>query len=77
MGIDLKEDVVEGGSKVCAVYLSVPGGLGVVDVFAAGAVKLYRLLVGNVGEAHGQQGLGIAVYTGTFAKVALFEFVDL
>lgn len=49
-GVDLEQNVRERGAKVGAVDGGVPRGLGVVEVFALGAVKLYRLDGGEVGE---------------------------
>ena len=54
-GVDLEDDVVEGGAKVRAVDGGVAGRLGVVNVLAASAVQLNGLDVGNVGEAHGEE----------------------
>ena len=41
VGVDLEEDVVEGGAEVGAVDGGVTRGLGVVEVFAAAAVEFY------------------------------------
>lgn len=53
----LEHDVVERGAKVGAVNGGVARRLGVVNILAACAVELDGLLVGNVREAHGQEGV--------------------
>lgn len=68
---------MEGGAEEGAVDLGVPGRLGIVDVLAAGAVELDGLGVGHVGEAHGQEGVGVAHDARTLAEVAFFVFFEL
>lgn len=75
--VDLEEDVVERGAEVGAVDGGVARGLGVVEVFAFGAVELYAFLVRDVGEAHGEEGVVLAHYAGAFAEVAFFVFFEL
>ena len=75
--IHLKDDVVEGRAEVGAVDGGVAGCLGVVDVLAFGAVHLYGFLVGEVGLAHGQEGVGVAEDAGAFAEIGFFVFVEL
>ena len=48
-GVDLEEDLGEGGAEVGAVDGGVAARLWVVEVLAAGAPELDGLLVGNVG----------------------------
>lgn len=76
-GVDLEDDVVKGGAEVGAVDGGVARGFGVVEVLAAGAVELDRLEIGNIGEAHGEQGVRVTVDAGTFAKLGLFVLVEL
>jgi hypothetical protein len=52
-------------------------GFGVVEVLAAGAVELDGLEVGDIGEAHGEQGVRVTVDAGAFAKLGLFVLVEL
>lgn len=76
-GIDLEDDVVEGGAEVGAVDGGMARGFGVVEVLAAGAVELDGLEVGDVGETHGEQGVRVTVDAGTFAKLGLLVLVEL
>lgn len=55
--IYLEEDVVKRRTKIGTIYRRMPGGFGVVDVFATGAVKFDRLLIWNVGLTQGQERL--------------------
>lgn len=52
-------------------------GLGIVEIFAFGAVKTDSAHVRNVVLAHRQKRLAFAHNTGTFAEVALLVLVDL
>jgi hypothetical protein len=52
-------------------------GFRVVEVLAAGAVELDGLEVGDVGEAHGEEGVGVAVDARAFAEFGLFVLVEL
>jgi hypothetical protein len=52
-------------------------GLGGIDVFASWAVEFYGFLVGDVGESDGEERLGMAVYTGTSAKVGFPVLLEL
>lgn len=47
-GVDLEDDIVEGGTEVCAVDGRVSGGFGVVEVFTSCTVELDRLDIGVV-----------------------------
>lgn len=76
-GVDLENDVVEGGAEVGAVDRGVARGFGVVEVLTPGAVELDGLEVGNVGETHGEQRVRVAVDAGTFAKFGLLVLVEL
>lgn len=76
-GVDLEEDVVEGGAEVGAVDAGVAGGLWVIDVLALGAEELDGFEVGDVGEAHGEQGVGAAHDAGAFPEFGLFVFLEL
>lgn len=76
-GIDLEDDVVEGGAEVGAVDGGMARGFGVVEVLAAGAVELDGLEVGDVGETHREQGVRVTVDAGTFAKLGLLVLVEL
>lgn len=75
--VDLEDDVVERGAKVGAVDGGVARGFRVVEVLAAGAVELDGLEVGDVGEAHGEEGVGVAVDARAFAEFGLFVLVEL
>lgn len=75
--VDLEEDVVERGAEVGAVNTGVSRRLGIVGVLAPGAVKLHGLLIRNIGEPHGQEGVGIAEDARTFAEVGFLIFVEL
>ena len=75
--VDLEEDVVEGGAKVGAVDGGVSGRLWVVRVLAARAVELDGFEVRDVGEAHREEGVGLAHDAGAFAKVALLVLFEL
>lgn len=76
-GIHLEEDGVEGGAEVGTVDGGVAGGFGVVDVFAFGAVEFDGALVGEVGLAHGQEGMAFTQDARTLAKVAFLVLVKL
>lgn len=76
-GVDLEEDVVEGGAEVGAVDDGVARRLGVVEVFAAGAVELDGGRVGHVRLAHGEERLRFAHDAGALAEVGFFEFLEL
>lgn len=76
-GVDLEEDVVEGGAEVGAVDSGVAGRLWIIDVLAASAVQLDGLEVGHVGEAHGQQRVGLAHDAGALSEVALLVLFQL
>lgn len=76
-GVDLEEDLGEGGAEVGAVDGGVAARLWVVEVLAAGAPELDRLLVGDVGQADGQEGVRVAVDAGTFAEVCLLILLQL
>lgn len=52
-GVDLEEDLGEGGAEVGAINSRVTTGLRVVEILAAGAPELDGLLVGDVGQADG------------------------
>jgi hypothetical protein len=52
-------------------------GFGVVEVFAFGAKEFDGGGVGDVGLAHGEEGLLVAHYAGAFAEVAFFVFFEL
>ena len=75
--VHLEEDVVEGRSEVGAVDHGVSRGLGVVEVLAARAVELHGGRLGNVGLAHGQEGLCAAHDAGTFSEVGFLELLEL
>lgn len=76
-GVDLEEDLGEGGAEVGAVDGGVAARLWVVEVLAAGAPELDGLLVGDVGQADGQEGVRVAVDAGAFAEVSLFILLEL
>lgn len=76
-GIHLEQDGVEGGAEIGTVDGGVAGGLGVVDVFAFGAVEFDGAHIGEVGLAHGQKGVAFTQDTRTLAKVALLVLVKL
>lgn len=76
-GIDLEENVLEGGAEVGAIDDGVAGRFRVVEVFAFGAVELDGLDVGEVGHAGWEEQVGVAHDAGTFAKVAFFVFFEL
>lgn len=75
--VDLEDDVVEGGAEVGTVDGGVTGGLWVVEILAAGAVELDWFEVGDIGEAHGKEGMGVAVDARAFSKLGLFVLVEL
>lgn len=76
-GVDLEEDLGERGAEVGAVDGGVAARLGVVEVLAAGAPELDGLLVGDVGQADGQEGVRVAVDAGAFAEVGLLVLLEL
>lgn len=76
-GVDLEDDVVEGGAEVGAIDGGVARGFGVVEILAAGAVELDGLEVGDIGEAHGEQGVRVAVDARAFTKFRLLVLVEL
>lgn len=76
-GVDLEEDLGEGGAEVGAIDGRVAAGLWVVEVLAAGAPELDGLLVGDVGQADGQEGVRIAVDAGALAEVCLLILLEL
>lgn len=76
-GVDLEEDLGEGGAEVGAVDGGVAARLWVVEVLAPGAPQLDGLLVGYVGQADGQEGVRVAVDAGAFAKVCLLVLLEL
>ena len=49
--------------------------LGVVDVFASGAVELDGLQIGHIREAHGKEGVGVTHDTRAFSKLGLLVLV--
>lgn len=74
--VDLEDDIVKGAAKVGAVNRGVPRRLWVVQVFAARAVQLHRLLVRRVALSHGQQRMRVTHDPGTLAEfrfLVLFE----
>lgn len=75
--VDLEDDVVEGGAEVGAVDGGVAGGFGVVGVFAAGAVELDGFEVGHIGEAHGEEGVGVTHDARAFSEFGLLVLVEL
>lgn len=75
--VDHEEHVGKGGAKIGAVDGGMSGGLGGVEVFTAGTVELDRLLVRDIGEAEGEEHLGVAQDAGTSAKVALLVLFNL
>lgn len=76
-GVDLEEDLGEGGAEVGAIDGGVAARLWVVEVLAAGAPELDGLLVGDVGQADGQEGVRVAVDAGAFAEVCLLVLLEL
>lgn len=75
--VDLEDDVVEGGAEVGTVDGGVTRRLWVVEVLAAGAVEFDWFEVGDIGEAHGEEGMGVAVDARAFSKLGLFVLVEL
>lgn len=75
--VDLEDDVVEGGAEVGTVDGGVARRLWVVEVLAAGAVELDWFEVGDIGETHGEEGMGVAVDARAFSKLGLFVLVEL
>ena len=75
--VDLEDDVVKRSAKVGAIDSGMPGRLGVIYVLTARTVQLYGLRGWDVGEAHGEQRMGVAHHTGTFAEVSLLVFLEL
>lgn len=75
--VDLEDDVVEGGAEVGTVDGSVARRLWVVEILAAGAVELDGFEVGDIGEAHGEEGMGVAVDARAFPKLGLLILVEL
>ncbi len=51
--VDLEEDVMEGGTEICAIDGCVSGGFGVVQVLATGAVEFDCFDGDEVRETHG------------------------
>jgi hypothetical protein len=76
-GVDLEENLGEGGAEVCAVDGGMAARLGIVEVLAPGAPELDRLLVRDVGQADGQEGMRVAVDARAFSKVGLLIFLEL
>lgn len=68
---------MERGTEIGAVDGGVPGGFGVVEVFALGAVELDELGAGRVGHAGGEEVVGFAVDAGAFAEIAFFVLFEL
>jgi hypothetical protein len=64
-------------AEVSAVYGAMPRGFGRVEVFTAPAVELDRLLVGDVGESDGKEGLERAEDARATTKVRSFVFFEL
>lgn len=76
-GVDLEQDVLEGGAEVGAVDGGVAGGFRVVEVFTFGAVELDGLDVGVVRHAHGEERVVFAHDARTLAEIALLVFLQL
>lgn len=76
-GVDLEEDLGEGGAEVGPVDGGVAARLWVIKVLAAGTPELDGLLVGDVGRADGQEGVRVAVDAGAFAEVCLLVLLEL
>jgi len=76
-GVDLEEDLGEGGAEVGAVDGGVAARLWVVEVLAPGAPELDGLLVRDVSQADGQEGVRVAVDAGAFAEVGLLVLLQL
>lgn len=76
-GVDLEEDLGEGGAEVGAVNSGVAARLWVVEVLAPGAPELDGLLVGNVGQANGQEWVRVAMDAGAFAEICLLVLLKL
>lgn len=76
-GVDLEENLGEGRAEVGAVDGGVAARLWVVEVLAPGAPELNGLLVGDVGEADGEEGVRVAVNAGAFAEVCLLVLLEL
>lgn len=76
-GVDLEDDVMEGGTKVGAIDSRVAGRLWIVDIFAFGTVELDGLHICDVGQSHGEEVLLFAVDARTFAEVALLVLIEL
>lgn len=68
---------MEGGAEEGAIDGGVARRFRVVDVLASGAVEFHGLVVGDVGESHGEERVRMAHYAGTLAKVTLFVFLEL
>jgi hypothetical protein len=76
-GVNLEQHAVEGAAKVGAINGRVARGLGVVDVFALGAVEANGAHAGNIMLAHGKERVTFAHNAGALAKVALLVLVNL
>lgn len=76
-GVDLEEDLGEGGAEIGAVDGGVAARLWVVEILAPGTPELDGLLVGDVGQADGQEGVRVAMDAGAFAEVGLLILLEL
>ena len=75
--IDLEQDIRERSTEVGAIDVGVPGGFGVVEVFAFGAVEFDGLDVWIIGHAGGEEGGGGAEDARAFAEIGFFVFFEL
>jgi len=75
LGEDEKEEVGEGGAKVCAVDIIMPGRFALIDVLALCAVQLNGLFAFLIRHSDGEQGLVVTEHTGAGAEVVVTEFV--
>ena len=72
--INLKQNIRKRGAEIRAVDIGMAGRFGGIEVLAFGAVELYALDVGEVGEACGKERGGGAEDAGAFAEGGGFVF---
>ena len=76
-GVDLEDDVVEGGAEVGTIDSSVAGRLGVVNVLAPGAIELHRPEIRYVRESHRQERVAVALDAGALPELGFLVFLKL
>jgi hypothetical protein len=72
-----QKQIRKGSAKICPIDIGVFGGARVVNVLASGAGHIDGVVAGQVGEAHREHGLALAIGARAATEVSALELFIL